>query len=106
MRGLILALLFVMPLQIRDEVSDGELTLAVIAFPVSIVAEAGHVHVLPTRLVGTKSKVIIRVQNLSTHAAWLQLRNESLCRLIKSLSEEEHIKVVELLVQESRCNIC
>jgi hypothetical protein len=83
-----------MPLQTGDEVSDWELTLAVIAFPVSIVAEAGHMHILPTRLIGTQSEIIIRVQNLSAHAAWLQLRNESLCRLIKSLSEEEHIKVV------------
>ena len=95
-----------MPLQTGDKVSDGELTLAVIAFPVSIVAEAGYVHILPTRFVGTEGKIIIWVQNLSAHAAWLQLRYESLCRLIKSLSEEEHIKVVELLVQESRGNIC
>lgn len=106
MWGLILALLFVMPLQTGDEVSDGEFTLAVIAFPVSIVAEAGHVHILPTRLVGTQGKIIIWVQDLSTHAAWLQLRNESLCGLIKSLSEEENIKVIQLLVQESRGNIC
>jgi len=55
MGGLILAFLFVMPLQTGDEVSDGELTFAVIAFPVSIVAEAGNVHILAARLVGTES---------------------------------------------------
>ena len=95
-----------MPLQTGDEVSDGELTFAVIAFPVSIVAEAGNVHILAARLVGTQSEIIIWVQDLSAHAAWLQLRDESLSGLVKPLSEEEHINVVELLVQESWVNIC
>lgn len=95
-----------MPLQTRNKVSDRELTFAVIAFPVSIVTEAGNVHILPARLVRAQSEIIIWIQNLSAHAAWLQLRDESLSGLVKSLSEEEHINVIQLLVQESRGNIC
>jgi hypothetical protein len=75
MRGLILALFFVMPFEAGNEVFERKLSFAVIALSIGIMSEARHMHILTATFVRAESNIFIRVQNLSANTTWLQFRD-------------------------------
>lgn len=55
-------------------------------------------HVLTAAWIRTCKKVIIRVELLLAYASGLGFRYAHLCRIVISLSEEESVKIIQILI--------
>lgn len=83
------------------QILGGKLCFALVALSVCVVSETAEMHVLAAFWVRAHGYLIIRVEYLSAHATRLELWDTRLRALIVTLSEEEHIKVVQILISHS-----